>query len=454
MPRAALSIRMCSIQLPRRMELLLPLPPFSTTVSLPSGAIASFDVIGLDPTRAETVRFYQVTDGRFLNGDDKLAAAFSQHLAQVLGLHVGDTYKLPTSQGLISLSVVGVFTTSSTDQLLVPLATAQQLFSAPGQATAIDVAITAGADRETVKQALQAKLGTDFNVGSAVSNNALAQDLQLGLVIFNIFGILTLFMGAFLIFNTFRTVVVERRHDIGMLRAVGATRGTIVRLILLESALQGIIGTAWASVLGYLLGLGLTSAFQSAMDQFMRARLSAVVPPEAIILSVVLGIGMTLLAGLLPAISAGHVPVLAALRQEQIEPAKRRANIGGIIGTAFVVLGIVGIFTGSTGLVTARQCADPDRLGDGDLRADQPYRSCTRPRSALAVRQRRPVGRGKLAAQSWPGFHNDLGVDDRPGDYRFPLFCVQFNPGRLHKQAQQKHGRGYLAAAAKSCHLE
>jgi putative ABC transport system permease protein len=273
-------------------------------------------------------------------------------MAQALGLHVGDTYKIPTPQGQVDLNIVGTFNTQGTDQMLVPLSTAQQLFSAPGQLTSIDVAKVAAANRDSVKQALQEKLGSGYNVGSPVATNAFAQDLQLGLVVFNIFGILTLFMGAFLIFNTFRTVVVERRHDIGMLRAVGATRGTIVRLILVESALQGIVGTAIGVVLGFLLGYALTAAFQSVLDQFMRARLEVVVPPEAFVLSIVLGIGMTLLAGLLPAINAGRVPVLAALRQEQVEPARRRASIGAIVGGVLIVLGIASLFTGNANLAT------------------------------------------------------------------------------------------------------
>ncbi len=56
-------------------------------------------------------------------------------------------------------------------------------------------------------------------------------------------------MGAFIIFNTFRTIVAERRHDIGMLRAIGASRGTIIGLILSEGLVQGVVGprSGWHS---------------------------------------------------------------------------------------------------------------------------------------------------------------------------------------------------------------
>lgn len=327
-------------------------PAFRRTVALSAEAkTPQFDLIGLDPTRAETVRFYQVTAGRFLNGDDTRATVISQQLAQAAGLRVGDAFKVPGPQGQTELSIVGVFNTQNQDQVLVPLKTAQDIFQQPGEITAIDVVIAAGADREAIKNALAAKLGPAYSVGSAAAGTAFSQDLQLALVMFNVFGILTLFMGAFLIFNTFRTVVVERRRDIGMLRAVGATRGTITRLLLVESALQGVIGTAIGLVLGYLIGLGLSSALQSLLGQFMRVRVAnVIVPPEAFILAIVLGVGMTVLAGLLPALSAGRVPVLVALRQEQAEVEQRRVSSGAMIGAGLLAIGIVSIFLGNVGL--------------------------------------------------------------------------------------------------------
>ncbi|HET9492868.1 MAG TPA: FtsX-like permease family protein [Chloroflexia bacterium] len=327
-------------------------PAFQRQVVLPAESnTPPFNLIGLEPARSETVRFYQVTDGRFLSDSDTRSAVVSRQLAAAMGIGVGDTFALPTPDGVVELSVVGLFQTQD-DQVLVPLSTVQEMFAAPGQITAIDVIITAGADREAVRQELQSKLGSAFSVGSAVANTEFAQSLQLGLVVLNVFGVLALFMGAFLIFNTFRTVVVERRRDIGMLRAVGATRGTVTRLILVESALQGVIGTALGLALGYLIGTSLMSGLQGVLNQFMRLRLSEpVVPVEAVVLSVVLGIGVTVLAGLLPALAAGRVPVLAALREERTEVVRRRVSRGALAGAGFVVLGVVFLFLPNTGLI-------------------------------------------------------------------------------------------------------
>jgi putative ABC transport system permease protein len=332
-------------------------PAFHTQVALPSAEnVPTFDLIGLDPNRAETVRYYKINDGRFLNGDDTQSAVVSQPFADAVGLNVGDRFSVPSPNGTSEFEVVGVFDTPTGNQVLVPMQSAQDLFNADGKLTAVDVTIVEGANREEVEQALQEKLGTGYNVGSLASNTAFSSSLQIGLVVFNIFGILTLFMGAFLIFNTFRTVVVERRRDIGMLRAVGATRGTITRLILIESALQGVIGTAIGLVLGYLLGRGLIAALQGLLDQFFRVRLDdIIVPPEAVILSVTLGIGMTVLAGLFPALSAGRLTPLAALRADAegapSAAAERRVSISTIIGIGLVVLGAVSLFLDNSSLV-------------------------------------------------------------------------------------------------------
>ena len=73
------------------------------------------------------------------------------------------------------------------------------------------------------------------------------------LVLSYVGAVLALFMGAFLIFNTFRTVVAERRRDIGMLRALGAKRTTITGMILIEGVLQGLIGSVFFVLAGFLI---------------------------------------------------------------------------------------------------------------------------------------------------------------------------------------------------------
>ncbi len=98
--------------------------------------------------------------------------------------------------------------------------------------------------------------------------------MQIGQVMFNMIGFLTLAMGGFIIFNTFRTIVAERRHDIGMLRAIGANRKTILGLVLTEGLVQGILGTAIGIGLGYLLGVGITAATNPMIKRLMNIEMT------------------------------------------------------------------------------------------------------------------------------------------------------------------------------------
>ena len=308
------------------------------------------ELVGVDVGTAELVRKYQMTAGRFLRQGDGRAAVVSQPFAAALKLGVGDEFLVPTPRGLIELQVVGIVAARGGDQLLVPLGTVQYEFLQPNRINTIDLALASGADRATVKANLEKALGPGYRVGSAALESAVFANIQIGLVGLNLFGILTLFMGGFLIFNTFRTSVVERQRDIGMLRALGATRRTIVGLIVIESTAQGVIGTAIGLALGYLFALAMVGAMQGMLEQFMRVRVQALVlPAEAFALAIGLGIGVTLIAGLSPAINASRVPVLAALRPHGAPPTVRRARIGKstLVGGVLIALAMLGLLSGN-----------------------------------------------------------------------------------------------------------
>ena len=95
----------------------------------------------------------------------------------------------------------------------------------------------------------------DYVVGGLSNESSLLASVQTANYMFTFFGLFALIMGGFIILNTFRTLVAERRHDIGMLRAIGADRRTILGIFLIQSVLQGVLGTAVGIAAGYLLTL-------------------------------------------------------------------------------------------------------------------------------------------------------------------------------------------------------
>ena len=129
---------------------------------------------------------------------------------------------------------------------------AQRLLASPGQINEIEANLitTDGTRRSEIEAAVQKLLGESFQIGALPTTTDIFSNLQIAQTMFNVFGALALFMGAFIIFNTFRTVVAERRRDIGMLRAIGANRNTVLGVILMEGLIQGTFGALAGITLG------------------------------------------------------------------------------------------------------------------------------------------------------------------------------------------------------------
>ncbi|MHB1135030.1 MAG: FtsX-like permease family protein [Chloroflexota bacterium] len=335
----------------------------SRTVNVPTGFfdraanVGVLTLSGIDPRLAPQLREYRVQQGRFLRTSDERAAVITTSLAEQLGLRLGGELRLPTTEGVAKLSVVGLLPARAmpgNEEVLVTLSQAQKLLDLDGRLNAIDanLATTDQAQREQIQAEIVRRLGTSYQLGGLTSGSEFLASMQMGEIIFNLLGLMALFMGGFIVFNTFRTVVPERRHDIGMLRTLGASRRTIVGTLLAEGLVQGVVGTAAGIGLGYLLGTGMVAAMRGMMQQFLHLDLgSPVVEPGLIVVSVVLGVGVALVAGLLPALAAGRVSPLEALRPPAPEGEGRARRRGAIAGAVLLLLAVVALFTGNTGAV-------------------------------------------------------------------------------------------------------
>ena len=224
----------------------------SRTVNIPVNFYGRADVsaltlTGIDPRAAQTLRSYPIQEGRFLRGSDELEAVISASLANTLGLALGDELALPTTEGAVLLEIAGLLPERAlpgNEEVLITLYEAQKLLDLPDRINTIDANLSTmdEGQREIIQRNLEAVLGEDYTLGALSSGTEIFASIRTGQAAFNLFGFLALFMGGFIIFNTFRTIVAERRHDIGMLRAVGASRRTIITLILTEGVFLGAIG--------------------------------------------------------------------------------------------------------------------------------------------------------------------------------------------------------------------
>jgi putative ABC transport system permease protein len=321
--------------------------------------IIAVNLIGIVPEEAPSIRAYPILEGRYLNDSDSAATVIPQTLADAFSVKAGDSIRLPAVSGLTELSVVGILPANigpENEPVLVTLLQAQKMTGDAGKVNIIRVNVEAFADkarRAEIQGKIEAALGKNYRVGTLIAGEEMFGTMKLAYIALSMFGALALFMGAFIIFNTFRTVVTERRRDIGMLRALGATRRTIIGVILTEGFLQGLLGSAIGLFLGYWMAFGVLKVAQGPLSAFVNIKLGGpVVEPGLVILSILLGLGVTVLAGLLPAWSASRVTPLEALRPSMADVEfSRQTGRGFWAGIAILVLTVLAILSGQSTLI-------------------------------------------------------------------------------------------------------
>ena len=331
--------------------------PTSQALATADGAsISSFIVHGVEVATAEQIQTVTIADGRFLQPDDDTAVLIANTLAADTGLGGGDTISLPAASGTLDLTIVGVTSGRpplGSEELMMPLATAQAIYSLPDQINALQVQFTPDADADAVRQTVLAQIGSGYQLGGVETGSEFATAMEAANFVFNMFGVIALILGGFIIFITFRTVVVERRRDIGMLRAIGAPRKTILGLILTESLVLGALGTAIGIGLGYLMANGILVGLGSIMEQFLHANVPGPsFAPSVYVLAAGMGMGVTLLAGLFPALAAMRVTPLEAIRPSLAEVERRSAGRSAIVGVALVVVSFFTLLGGNVGLAS------------------------------------------------------------------------------------------------------
>jgi putative ABC transport system permease protein len=265
------------------------------------------------------------------------------------GIAVGQQVKIVTTTGPGEFTVSGVARFGSSNSLLgatlalFDLPTAQKLFDRVGEYDTIYVKGD-GVDPSQLAARVASVLPKGYESITAASAASQQQDqVSTGLgflrTFFLIFGFVALFVGAFIIFNMFNIVVSQRTRELALFRALGANRRQVRTSVLLESIAVGLIG----SILG--IGLGVLLAF--ALKALLGA-LGLKLPPTAlsietrtIVVSLIVGIGVTVAAAWVPSRRASRVAPIEALRESSTPDSsiRRRAIIGGIV----LILGIAAI---------------------------------------------------------------------------------------------------------------
>ncbi|MCA9928304.1 MAG: ABC transporter permease [Anaerolineales bacterium] len=320
--------------------------------------VTSVTLVGGVPDDIRSVQAFNIVEGRFLEAGDGDTAVITQSLADDAGLKLGDKLSLPTTIGTVELTIIGMTPKRllpGSEELFVTLPEAQKLLDMADQINLIEANFDSldEARRTQIETDITTTLGTSYAIGVLQAGSEILQNIGVAQSILTFLGVLGLLMGGFIIFNTFRTVVAERRHDIGMLRAVGASRRTITWLILFEGMIQGVIGTVLGMMLGYAFAWAVLKGLSGILRQFLSVQIeSPEVTPALVIIAVVLGVGITLVAGWLPARAASRVTPLEALRPDVGDfSIKRMAGLSFWAGVAMIVLAVLALLSGNAGLL-------------------------------------------------------------------------------------------------------
>ncbi len=226
--------------------------------------------------------------------------------------------------------------------------TAQTVLGMPGFFDSIGVSAEDGVSQAELTKRLNAvvPIGTEAVTGKTVAqenSDAVQKDLKVVGILFMIFAGIALFVGSFIIWNTFTMIVTQRSREIALLRAIGATRRQVLRSLMLEAVLLGVA----ASAIGVGLGMGVAKGLTTLMDAvgFSLPSTSLQLEARTILVSLLVGTFVTVVAALVPARRATKVLPVEALRESTPgaeKPSKRRAFIG---------LAIIG--AGATGILSA-----------------------------------------------------------------------------------------------------
>jgi putative ABC transport system permease protein len=286
----------------------------------------------------------QLTQGRAPTGPDEIA--INAGLADRADYKIGDRAPVLTDSPLKTYTIVGIVTFdgkksfAGETEVYFDTATAQQVLNLEGKFSEITVAADSGVSQSELRKSVAAVLP---DKAEAITGSALADeqssDVKKGLSFFNTFlltfALIALFVGAFIIFNTFSMLVAQRTRELALMRALGASRGQVNRAVILEAFIVGLLSSLIGLVAGVGVAIGLKALFGVFGAQLPDA--PTVIATRTVIASFAVGTIVTVIAAIMPARRASRVSPLAALREAATPDRSLKRQT--IIGTVLLVLG-------------------------------------------------------------------------------------------------------------------
>ncbi|MFC9292955.1 FtsX-like permease family protein [Streptomyces sp. NPDC057011] len=295
---------------------------------------------------------YRFTHGSGPTGDDTIA--LDESTAAQGGHRVGDTVRVGTNQGAAAYTLSGVFRTdgmripSGGSLVLFANATAQRLFLQPGHYRHVELTAAPG----TAPQELLARVEAVLPEGAGAVTGARLAQIKTNLAtsdgdtmsqILLGFAAVAVFVATFLISNTFTMLVARRTRELALMRAVGASRRQVRRILLTESLLVGAI----ASAAGLAAGVGAAALLRTLFAPDDATAAPLVLTPGTVITSMLVGTALPMVAAWLPIRRAMAIPPVAALGAAEPAAPARTGSLRTGVSAALLLTGTVAVVYGA-----------------------------------------------------------------------------------------------------------
>ncbi len=262
-------------------------------------------VVGVDPQEERKIKtWWEIKEGEYLERTDQ--ALVGTVAGELLGLNIGDTIALNGSQVTIA-GILGESGSNDDYQIFVPMATLQKAFGKEGLLSSIDIrALCMACPVEMIADAINNSIpGIRAVSVKQVAASEMGMMEKVNKLMLALAGI-TLAVGLFGVVNTMMTSVHERTRDIGIMRAVGASRNQIIKAFIYEAIIVGIVG----GIFGYVAG----SLLAYAIGPIIFEGIAITYIPQYFPLSIALAILITIIAVVYPAFHATKIKVADSFR--------------------------------------------------------------------------------------------------------------------------------------------
>ncbi|AYN40946.1 ABC transporter permease [Streptomyces dangxiongensis] len=278
--------------------------------------------------------------------------------AKRTGYAVGDRVRLSVDGPVLTPVVSGIFTTDDGNVaaggslVLFDTPTAQALFGKKGTYDEIDVRAAAGTSQPALKAALDRALpahlvrtttGRELADDQARAISASMSGLRQTLLVFA--GI-ALFVGTFIIANTFTMLVAQRTRELALMRAVGASRRQVTRSVLAEAFAVGTV----AGVAGLAAGVGIGAGLRALLGSFGASVPDGplVVSPGTVVAALAVGVLVTMLAAWLPGRRAAKIPPVAAMNSVHAKATTKSLVLRNTLGAVCAGAGVAAVLAATS----------------------------------------------------------------------------------------------------------